>query len=122
MNLTFLRRRLARAILLGLVVASVGGVARAAKPTYPPAKKGAVVQDYGAVKVADPYRWLEDAADPETVRWVDAENALTRSYLDGPRRDAIKARLTTLLDFPRVRPIANGRPIEHRHTLLPRLH
>jgi prolyl oligopeptidase len=55
-----------------------------------------------AVKVADPYRWLEDAADPETVKWVEAENALTRSYLDGPRRDAIKARLTELLDFPRV--------------------
>src|SRR4029078_5758672 len=70
---------------------------RAAKPQYPPAKKGPVVQDYGAVKVADLYRWPENADDPETARWVEAENALTRSYLDGPRRDAIKARLTTLL-------------------------
>src|SRR5260221_641652 len=68
----------------------------------PPAKQGAVVQDYGAVKVADPYRWLENADDPGTVRWVEAENALTRSYVDGPRREAIKARITTLLDFPRV--------------------
>jgi prolyl oligopeptidase len=33
---------------------------------------------------------------------VEAENALTRSYVDGPRREAIKARITTLLDFPRV--------------------
>ena len=36
------------------------------------------------------------------MAWVDAQNALTRSYLDGPRREAIKARLTELLDYPRV--------------------
>ena len=102
MNRRWFPRRAARAILFGLVFAGASGAARADKPTYPPAKKGTIVQDYGAVKVADPYRWLEDAADPETARWVDAENALTRSYLDGPRRDAIKARLTALLDFPRV--------------------
>jgi prolyl oligopeptidase len=102
MNPAFLWRRPWRAILVGLVVAAPPGAARADKPTYPAAKQGAVVQDYGAVKVPDPYRWLENADDPETVRWVDAENALTRSYVDGPRREAIKARITELLDFPRV--------------------
>ncbi len=88
--------------ILPFVLAGASATARADKPTYPPAKKDAVVQDYGAVKVADPYRWLENADDPDTVRWVEAENALTRSYVDGPRREAIKARITALLDFPRV--------------------
>ena len=102
MNRSF-SRCAARAIPLVLACAlGAPGAARAEKPKYPPAKQGAIVQDYGAVKVADPYRWLENADDPDTVRWVDAENALTRSYVDGPRREAIKARITTLLDFPRV--------------------
>jgi prolyl oligopeptidase len=36
------------------------------------------------------------------VRWVDAQNALTRSALDGPERDAIRRRLSELYDYPRV--------------------
>jgi len=87
-------------VLVGSV--AISATVGAEKPKYPPAKQGAIVQDYGAVKVADPYRWLENADDPDTVRWVEAENALTRSYVDGPRREAIKARITALLDFPRV--------------------
>jgi prolyl oligopeptidase len=95
----------ARAIfaLVGAALA-VQGLAsvRADRPKYPAAKQAAVIQEYGAVKVADPYRWLENADDPDTIRWVEAENALTRSYLDGPRREEIKARLTRLIDYPRV--------------------
>jgi prolyl oligopeptidase len=52
--------------------------------------------------VADPYRWLEKADDPATVAWVDAQNRLTRSALDRPEREAIKARLTELLDYPKI--------------------
>ena len=61
-----------------------------------------MVDDYHGVKVADPYRWLEDADDPETVAWVEQQNALTRSLLDRPEREAIKKRLTELFDYPRV--------------------
>ena len=103
MSRSVLSRRFARAIPLVLACAlGAPCTVRAEKPKYPPAKQGAIVQDYGGVKVPDPYRWLENADDPDTVRWVDAENALTRSYVDGPRREAIKARVTALLDFPRV--------------------
>jgi len=96
------RSRAVCRILPFVLVGASATVARAEKPKYPPAKQGAIVQDYGAVKVPDPYRWLENADDPDTIRWVEAENALTRSYVDGPRREAIKARITALLDFPRV--------------------
>ncbi len=61
-----------------------------------------MVDDYHGTKVADPYRWLEEAEDPETVRWVEAQNALLRSFLDGPARDALKARLARLFDYPRL--------------------
>jgi prolyl oligopeptidase len=72
------------------------------KLAYPPARKDTVVDDYHGTRVADPYRWLEDADSPETVKWVEAQNGLTRSYLEGPTRDALKKRLTELFDYPRV--------------------
>jgi prolyl oligopeptidase len=52
--------------------------------------------------VADPYRWLEDADSAETKAWVEAQNTLTRSLLDGPTRDALVRELTALFDYPRT--------------------
>ncbi|MET0553798.1 MAG: prolyl oligopeptidase family serine peptidase [Vicinamibacteria bacterium] len=69
---------------------------------YPDAHREPVVDDYHGTPVADPYRWLEDADAPATARWVEAENALTRSALDGPERDAIRRRLSELYDYARV--------------------
>lgn len=68
---------------------------------YPPARRGDVVDDYFGTKVADPYRWLEDADSKETVAWVKAENALTRKFLDGPLHKRLAARFTKLWNFPR---------------------
>jgi prolyl oligopeptidase len=48
-------------------------------------------------KVDDPYRWLEDAEKPETKRWVDDQNAYTKSALANlPYRDKINQRLKEL--------------------------
>jgi prolyl oligopeptidase len=69
--------------------------------SYPSAEKGGVVDDYHGTRVPDPYRWLEKADDAHTAAWVDAENRLTRSFLDRPERDPIKARITELLDYPK---------------------
>jgi prolyl oligopeptidase len=63
---------------------------------YPPAPRVNLVERLHGVDVSDPFRSLEDADDPATVTWVDAENALTRRMLDGPHRDSIVARLRTL--------------------------
>jgi prolyl oligopeptidase len=69
---------------------------------YPPADKGPVVDTYHGTKVPDPYRWLEDADAPETVKWVDAQNILTRQFVDGPAREGIEKRLTELYNYPRT--------------------
>jgi prolyl oligopeptidase len=61
-----------------------------------------LVETLHGVPVADPYRWLEDADSPETRAWVDAQNALTRSMLDGPQRDALVRELTALFNYPRT--------------------
>ena len=69
---------------------------------YPSARRGDVVDDYHGVKVADPYRWLEQLDSTETRAWVAAEAQLTDEYLEKiPARQEIKKRLTDLLNFER---------------------
>jgi prolyl oligopeptidase len=67
---------------------------------YPTARKSDQVDDYHGVKVADPYRWLEDLDSAETRAWVEAENKLSFGYLDGiPARATLKERLTKLWNY-----------------------
>jgi prolyl oligopeptidase len=70
--------------------------------SYPVAKKVDQTDDYHGTKVADPYRWLEDANSAETKEWVDAENKVTQSWLAQiPQREAIRQRLTQLWNYER---------------------
>lgn len=71
------------------------------KLNYPVSKTVNVVDTLHGVAVPDPYRWLEDTDDPEVQAWTDAENALTRSYLDKiPARAKIWSRLEELWNYP----------------------
>jgi len=73
-----------------------------AAPEVPLTRTVDHVDDYHGTKVPDPYRWLEDAADPEVRAWVDAQNRSTEAFLSRvPDRDALRARLTELWDFER---------------------
>ncbi|WP_243383187.1 prolyl oligopeptidase family serine peptidase [Geothrix alkalitolerans] len=68
--------------------------------TYPPTRKGDVVDDFFGTKVADPYRWLEDDNSAETKAWVEAQNKVTFAYLAQiPQRATIRERMTRLWDF-----------------------
>ncbi len=67
----------------------------------PDARRTDVVDDYHGTQVADPYRWLEEPDNPETIAWTEAENARTHAFLDAlPGRKAIEQRLTSLWNFP----------------------
>ena len=95
-----LRRPLTALALVPLVVFAC----RAAAPhtAYPAAPSDAVVDDYHGVKVADPYRWLEEPDAPATRAWVAAENELTFGYLARiPARESIQRRMTELWDYAR---------------------
>ena len=74
--------------------------AAVAGPLVPPPKTpaGNTVDVVQGVKVADPYRWLENASDPKVETWSDAQNARTRSYLDHlSDRTAVQGRLSALI-------------------------
>lgn len=78
------------------------GAAGEARYTYPQARKADVTEDYHGTPVADPYRWLEDPDADETIEWVNAENALTRSYVDSyAGRDKIVDWFTNIWNYPR---------------------
>ena len=67
---------------------------------YPVAPSDNTVDTYFGVSVPDPYRPLENDTAEATAKWVKAENAVTRTYLDAiPFRDAIHKRLTALFDY-----------------------
>ena len=67
---------------------------------YPATRKAEVLEDFFGIKVADPYRWLEDDNSAETKAWVAAQNQVTFGYLEQiPERGRIRDRITRLWDF-----------------------
>ncbi len=68
--------------------------------SYPKTATVEQVDDYHGVKVADPYRWLEDLDSPQTAAWVRAQNDVTFKFLgEIPAREKIRERITRLWDF-----------------------
>ncbi|MBW0093716.1 S9 family peptidase [Pseudonocardia sp. KRD-184] len=66
--------------------------------SYPAAERLDLVETLHGHRVADPYRWLEDAADPRTKAWSAAQDELASAHLDGlPGREALAGHLRTLL-------------------------
>lgn len=75
----------------------------AQRPSYPPSTKSDVVETQFGVAIADPYRWLEDLTSAQTKGWVEAQRDFSSEWLRGlPQREAIRARLTALWNYPRV--------------------
>ena len=73
-----------------------------AQLVYPSTVKGAVKDTYFGTTIADPYRWLEDDNSEATKAWVNAQNAVTTTYLSTiPFRDKVKQRLSVLWNYPK---------------------
>ena len=95
-------------LILPLIALSIATPALAqtkvAPMKYPETRRIDQVDEQFGVKVADPYRWLENdvRTDAEVAQWVADENSVTDAYLATlPGRDIFKARLKTLLNYER---------------------
>ncbi|WP_337567606.1 prolyl oligopeptidase family serine peptidase, partial [Prevotella sp.] len=70
---------------------------------YPQAPKDGTVDEYFGVKVADPFRPLEDDTCAATATWVEAENRVTNAYLAKiPQRDKYLRRLKQVVNYEKV--------------------
>ena len=86
---------------------------------YPNTDAQPLVEDHFGIKVADPYRWLENDVrqDVKVREWVTAQNEVTERYLSTlPARDAFKARLKALFDYERFGvPVKKGGRYFYQH-------
>ncbi|MFI0960829.1 prolyl oligopeptidase family protein [Streptomyces sp. NPDC021080] len=88
-----------------------------ARYAYPPAPRSGPEEIVHGLRVADPYRWLEDPRDPATAAWCAAQDRL---YADEesrwPARDELLARMTALLAGGGARPplVRGGREFHVR--------
>jgi prolyl oligopeptidase len=65
---------------------------------YPPARRDGPAEDLHGQPVADPYRWLEDAAGADTQEWLAAQDTLWAAAEGGlPGRSRLAARLQELM-------------------------
>ena len=105
--------------VLGIVAAACSRGPYRPSASPPPTAAKPVTEALHGVDVVDPYRWLEgdnsnpDQAGqvtPEVAAWTDAQNAYTRTVLDGyPDRAAIEARIAPLMEVGAVTaPVMRG--------------
>ncbi|MBX7126458.1 MAG: S9 family peptidase, partial [Cyclobacteriaceae bacterium] len=70
---------------------------------YPETAVADTTDNYFGERVSDPYRWLENDTATDTKNWVQAENKVTFTYLNGiPFRDLIRKRLEEVYNYQRL--------------------
>ncbi|MCF0039111.1 prolyl oligopeptidase family serine peptidase [Dyadobacter fanqingshengii] len=85
-----------------IIAASMLNDGLAQKLDYPSTNRVDHIDEYHGVKVADPYRWLEDDRSDETGEWVKAQNEVTFSYLDKiPFKNKIFLDLEKAYNYPK---------------------
>ena len=98
-----------RKVLILFVYMMTAQSMTAQKITYPQTMRDDTVDDYFGVKVADPYRWLENDTSAQTAAWVEAENRVTQAFLQKiPQRAKLAKRLKEVADYEKI-----GIPGEH---------
>ncbi|MGM9868010.1 MAG: prolyl oligopeptidase family protein [Sodaliphilus sp.] len=99
-----------RLFLILLMANVISQYAMAQTPIkYPATRTVDQVDEYFGVKVADPYRWLEDDNAAETEQWVKAQNEVTQAYISKiPFRNALKERMMALQNYEKC-----GIPFKH---------
>lgn len=102
-----------------MLAACATAPAGSARIVYPETRTVEQVDTHFGVAIADPYRWLEQdvRTAPEVAEWVEAQNAVTRTYLDAlPERAPIAARLRELWSYDQYSvPVQRGERLFFTH-------
>ncbi|MDQ0253580.1 prolyl oligopeptidase [Evansella vedderi] len=64
-------------------------------------RKSDIMEDFHGTKVADPYRWLEDANSEETISWGKDIEEECKKYFSTTEREEDRNRLTELWNYPK---------------------
>lgn len=69
--------------------------------TYPVVRRDeSIIDDFHGTKVTDPYRWLENADSDETNQFIEAENEISRSFLENNDKwKKINNKLTAMWNY-----------------------
>lgn len=70
---------------------------------YPIVRRNeSIVDDLHGIKVADPYRWLEDPKSDETKQFAAAEDIISKSFIESSDKyQKINEKLTALWNYPK---------------------
>ncbi|BFZ11325.1 hypothetical protein BsWGS_14364 [Bradybaena similaris] len=73
------------------------------KFNYPVVRRDESVKEvYHGQEISDPYRWLEDPDSEETKAFVEAQNQVSKPFIDAcPVKDKIQKRITEVWDYPK---------------------
>ena len=74
---------------------------------YPENRQADMTEVHFGVTIADPFRWLENdpRQDAEVARWIEAQNAVSKPYLEAlPGQEVFKRRLTAMFDHETLLP------------------
>lgn len=72
---------------------------------YPLLPDSGVIDDYHGTSVPDPFRYLEDATDPRTAEWLEAQNDLMQQERDSwTTREHFSERIAALMGSGAISP------------------
>ena len=92
------------AVAVPLMVPRAAAQSQETALRYPETRRVDLVEDHFGIKVADPYRWLENDVrqDQEVRAWVTAQNQVTDAYLATlPQRAVFRDRIKALYNYER---------------------
>ncbi|PIP87186.1 hypothetical protein COW81_01620 [Candidatus Campbellbacteria bacterium CG22_combo_CG10-13_8_21_14_all_36_13] len=75
-------------------------------------KKQDIIDDINGIKVADPYRWLEDSNDSEVKEWINLQNEQTDKIL---KKDSFESFSKELTNNFKVVNFSNPIPVKGRY-------
>ncbi len=92
--MTLFARYVAVAVVVAALLTSVDARTVAGVEVAPPLPANPVIDTHFGIAVEDPYRFLEDTADPAVQRWMRGQADATTAVLSRlPGRDALLARI-----------------------------